>query len=192
VTLLFFAHDGAWADPRDTPQRADPAAWRWWRPECDGWPPGGPMQRQNCVWWALDRLGDRLGGFARPGLAELTLASTTQVHVRILVTPRWCRFPFMAAADLQIGGLWTHPDARRQGLCRAAMIEALRCYALPGQRIWFLVDADNVASTSLIRSLGFALIGFGERSTPSGIAAIGQFRPSRSLPPIDGYRSDRA
>ncbi len=105
---------------------------------------------------------------------------------------RWYRFPFMAAADLQVGGLWTHPDARRQGLARAAMREALRGHARPGQRIWTLVDAGNIASVSLIRSLGYRLVGTGDRSAPGGIGAIGQFRLREPLCPVDGHGGDRS
>jgi RimJ/RimL family protein N-acetyltransferase len=188
MSVLFFVHDGVWAAAGWTIKPVSGADWRWWLPERDGPPRAGPMRAQNSVWWALDQLGKRLGGFAQPGLAELTLVNTTGVLARALVTPRWYRFPFMAAADLQIGEIWTRPDARRQGLARAAISEVLRFYARSGQRIWMLVDADNVASATLIRSLGFKLVGTGKRSRPGGIAAIGQFHLSTS----DGHPGDRA
>ena len=112
---------------------------RVWRPASDGFPPPGSRSLRNAVWWAFARLGL----FARPDFVEITLWRGGERLHRLIVTPRWLRFPFMAADDLQLGDLWTHPGARGQGLARAAIAIAHRRFA--GRRFWYLVRSDNTA-----------------------------------------------
>ncbi len=92
------------------------------------------------------------------------------------MTPRWFRFPFMALGDLQIGALWTEPDARRLGLARAAIAEAHRRHAAPGRCFWYVVDDGNPASISLAEACGYRLVGAGRRTRPLGVSGLGRFR----------------
>lgn len=182
MTFLFYRHDG------DAPVEAEPcdAVADWWRPAVDGLPVGGPTR--NLAWWGLARLGL----FADARFAELSLRRGGTVVHRLIVTPRWHRFPFMRPGDLQIGDLWTHPDARRQGLARDAVAEAHRMFGGAGTRFWYVVAADNRASVRLIRSCGYALVAQGARTAPLGIRAIGRFVPDRASAPDDAHLGDRA
>jgi RimJ/RimL family protein N-acetyltransferase len=116
-----------------------------------------------------------LGLFAEPGFVELTLWRDGRRLHRLIVTPRWFRFPFMGSGDLQLGDLWTDPAARGQGLARAAITEALRL-ARHADRVWYLVDARNDASARLAESVGFQLYGAGRRTRPLGLHLAGRFR----------------
>lgn len=145
---------------------------RVWRPSVDGLPSRGSRRLDNLVWWAFSRLGV----FSRPDFAEVTLwQGGRRVH-RLVVTPRWYRFPFMDADDLQIGGLWTDPRSRREGLARAAIAEAHRLAAGHGGQLWYAVEASNGASIALAESCGYRLAGAGRRTRPFGIGLVGRFR----------------
>lgn len=165
MTFLFYRCDGA--VPVE-PAPCDVAS-EWWRPSIDGLPVGGPAR--NLAWWGLTRLGL----FADERFAELSLRRGDTVVHRLIVTPRWYRFGFMAEGDLQIGDLWTHPDARRQGFARKAIAEAHRVFGRAGTRFWYVVAAENSASAALAESCGYRFVGEGRRTAPLGIRAAGRF-----------------
>jgi GNAT superfamily N-acetyltransferase len=123
------------------------------------------------AWYAFDHLGL----FASDAFEELALWRNGRLLHRLLVTPRWFRFPFMADADLQIGSLWTAPEARRLGLARAAIAEAHRRNAAPGRCFWYLVDDENRASIRLAEACGYRMVGVGRRTRRLGVRALGQF-----------------
>jgi ribosomal protein S18 acetylase RimI-like enzyme len=148
---------------------------RIWSPRRDGLPPLGPRLGENLAWFAIDRLGL----FASDGFEELSIWKGGRMAHRLVVTPCWLRFPFMAPGDLQLGGLWTAPEARRTGLATAAVAEACRRHARPGRRFWYVVDETNAASIALAEACGFRLAGTGRRTRPLGLSAIGRFELER-------------
>jgi len=150
----------------------DAVSIRIWQPARDGFPSRVSLRVANLAWWALARIGV----FARDDFAELTIWREKQLLHRLIVTPRWYRFPFMAPGDLQLGALWTHPDARGRGLARAAIGEALRRFGGQGVRFWYVVDSTNGRSIRLIESCGFGLVGTGRRTHPLGLRLFGRFR----------------
>jgi RimJ/RimL family protein N-acetyltransferase len=182
MSFLFYRHDG------DAPVEAAPcdAEPRWWYPGVDGFPVHGPPR--NLAWWGLSRAGMLAGD----RFAELSLCRGGRVVHRLIVTPRWHRFPFMREGDLQIGDLRTYPDARRQGLARHAIAEAHRAFATPGTRFWYVVATDNRASVRLIESCGYRLVGEGRRTVPLGVHAIGRYVLDHASAAGDPHRRDRA
>lgn len=145
---------------------------RSWRPAVDGLPPRRAGRRENLAWFALQKAGL----FASDDFEELSVWRGERMLHRMLVTPRWRRFPFMGESDLQLGGLWTDPEVRRIGLASAAISEAHRRRAAPGRRFWYVVEEANAASVAVAESCGYRLIGTGRRTRPLGLAALGQFR----------------
>lgn len=151
---------------------------RCWQPLVDGYPPRGSRNIANRFWWALAKGG----GFAAPTFAEIRIEENDRVLHRLIVSPRWYRFPFMAAQDLQIGAIWTSPDARRRRLARAAITEAHRRFGADGTRFWYVTEARNAASEALARSCGYELVATGRRTRRFGSRLLGQYV-------IDGYVS---
>lgn len=137
------------------------------------WTPSLRPELARCmaVW-----LQNRLGLFADGRFAELSLWRDDELVHRLIVTPRWHRFPFMERGDLQLGELWTNPAHRRKGFALAAMNEAHRLFGGPGQRFWYVTDADNLRSAALARSAGYEQVGTGQRTSPAGIRLLGQFK----------------
>jgi RimJ/RimL family protein N-acetyltransferase len=168
VTILFYA-----AEPAERPLDRPPldADVRLWCPHTDGLPRRCPRYATNLCWWAADRLG----AFASHDFTELSLWRGDRMLHRLVVTPRWYRFPFMAPDELQIGALWTDPSERGRGLARAAIMEAHRL-AAHATRLWYLVDAGNLPSIALIESCGYRCIGTGRRTRPLGLTPAGRFR----------------
>jgi RimJ/RimL family protein N-acetyltransferase len=164
VTIHFYRRDPG--DPMMAEGLPPTTDLRLWTPE------DGVTHLRHLPWWLLHRLG----GFARPGFAALEIERNGQVLHRLIVTPRWYRFPFMVPADLQIGGLWTHPAARRLGLARMAIAEVQRQFGDPGTRFWYITDSRNIASVRTAEAAGFRLIGTGRRTRPFGLRLLGQYR----------------
>ena len=112
---------------------------RTWQPGRDG-PPRRPIS--NFFWWGLAKAG----AFSRPGFTEFCIDEAGKRLHRLIVTPRWYRFPFMAADDLQIGDVWTCPKSRRQQLARIGIAEVHRRFADEPGAFWYVTAADNAAS----------------------------------------------
>lgn len=171
MTVLFYrrAAGPSCADALGLPPGLD---LRSWRPAVDGAPPRRGRSGENLAWFAFQHMGL----FASDGFEELSIWRGERLLHRLVVTPRWLRFPFMTAEDVQIGGLWTDPQARRSGLASAAIAEAHRRHAAPGRRFWYVVDEANAASIGLAQARGYRLIGTGRRTRPLGLAALGRFQ----------------
>ena len=144
---------------------------RSWRPAYDGPPPRGPHFRENLVWFAFDQLGL----FGSRAFEELQVWRDGRLAHRLIVTPRWFRFPFMGRDDLQIGALWTDPQARRLGLARAAIAEAHRRHAAQAGGFWYVADDANPASAGLAEACGYRRVGVGRRTRRLGLRVLGQF-----------------
>jgi RimJ/RimL family protein N-acetyltransferase len=123
------------------------------------------------VWWLLARTG----AFARGGFTEICIEQDGRLVHRLIVTPAWFRFPFMSPRDLQIGDVWTAPDARRKQLARTAIGEAHRRFAGEGACFWYVTDAANAASAALAKSCGYQLVATGRRTRPIGTSLFGQY-----------------
>lgn len=143
---------------------------RVWSPGRDGAPPPGSRRVSNRVWWAFERLAL----FSRSGFLELTIWREGRLAHRLIVTPRWARFPFMSASDLQVGDVWTHPELRGQGLARLALA-TVQALTDPDDRLWYVVEDDNAASIRLAEAAGYRLVGAGRRTRPLGLAVFGRF-----------------
>ena len=133
---------------------------RCWRPDRDGYPPPRSRRISNLVWWAFAEAGR----FSRPGFAEICLEREGRLLHRLIVTPAWHRFPFMAPEDLQIGDVWTSVAARRKHLARLAIAETHRLFASEQARFWYVTDAKNEPSQALARSCGYRLVAIGRRT----------------------------
>jgi RimJ/RimL family protein N-acetyltransferase len=150
----------------------DAADLRLWRPGENGFPPSGSHRFKNVIWW----LFCRLGVFARPDFIELTIWFHGKLAHRLVVTPRWWRFAFMASEDLQIGDLWTAPAMRGRGLAQCAIAAAHRAMLGSTPRVWYVTDEANIESVRLAESCGYTLVGTGTRTAPLGFGALGRFR----------------
>jgi len=168
VIVRFYQLDGAEAAPQPL---ASDMQLSWWQPERDGLPGRGSRRLVNYLWWALARAG----GFSRPDFAELRIERAGRLVQRLIVTPRWYRFPFMGPTDLQIGDVWTAPDARRQQLARLAVAQASQRFAAGGTTIWYVTEEGNDASAALARACGFRQVAVGHRAPRFGTALFGQY-----------------
>jgi RimJ/RimL family protein N-acetyltransferase len=171
VTILFYRRDVG-GEELSTAAIPTDATVRIWRPSEHGFPPRDSLRVRNIIWWGFSSV--RL--FARRDFTELTIWREDRLLHRLIVTPRWYRFPFMERGDLQLGDLWTCPNERGRGLARAAVAETHRHFAARAERFWYVVDAKNEVSVRFIESCGYRLVGTGERTSPFGLRALGRFR----------------
>jgi GNAT superfamily N-acetyltransferase len=93
--------------------------------------------------------------FATEWLPVVIVAtSSVRVGKEIVVGYIW---PVSAASSVHVRHLAVRPDARRQGIAKALMVEAARVHRAQGKTSWWLnVKPENVAAIALYQSLGFA------------------------------------
>ena len=123
------------------------------------------------VWWIFHHC--RLFSNRDYGIL-VVLQDDTPVHWSI-ITPRYFRFPFMSAIDLQIGNTWTATALRGEGIASAALLHITDTLHLPGRCFWYLTDVSNLASQRVAEKAGFKLVGVGKRTHRFGIRAFGSF-----------------
>lgn len=118
--------------------------------------------------------------FANRDFSVLLISQGSLLVHRACLFPAHFRFPFMAARDLQIAGLWTHPALRGRGLGLLALAEILRRYG--GRTLWYLVREENTASIRLAEKAGLRLVGRGRRRKRLGLRVLGYFHLDGQVP----------
>lgn len=121
------------------------------------------------VWWLFNYVGI----FRNDQYRIFLFKEQGKVVHRSCLFPPFFRFPFMAAADVQVGDIWTVETKRGQGLSKAMLKHIMSLY--PNTRIWFLCESANQASANLARSAGMQLHGVGRREARFGIGLFGRF-----------------
>ena len=103
------------------------------------------------------------------------------VH-RSCVFPGYFRFPFMSAADLQVGDIWTSPEMRHKGLAAYALASIINSHAT-NTRIWYLTTKENAVSIKLAEKCEFKAYAWGKRRNQISSSWIAEFDISSSPPP---------
>lgn len=167
--IQFFARATADAPP----QPELPTGYRveYWRPRGATWRPAGMPWMPAAFWTVLHHLR----AFSNPDYGMVLIRRGDAIAHHLLVTPRWYRFPFMAAGDVQIGAVATNPAHRGLGLAKAGIAAACRTWDAPGRRVWYLVEPDNIPSIRAATACGFSLVGQGRKRPRFGTPALGQY-----------------
>jgi RimJ/RimL family protein N-acetyltransferase len=143
--------------------------WRMWRPALWDPIPAGLPFLPFFVWW----LFHQFRVFANRGYAILLISQAGRVVHRSVLTPKYFRFPFMSAGDLQIGDTWTDQAHRGKGLATFAVQAAL---ASADQRTyWYIVERANASSIRVVEKIGFTLVGTGTRKSRFGVRSLGVY-----------------
>jgi RimJ/RimL family protein N-acetyltransferase len=142
-----------------------------WRPTPAEARVPGDDRRVPLVWWAMHYA--RL--FANQDYCQLVIQHGRELVHRSAVFPRYLRFPFMSAVDLQIGDTWTHPAHRGRGLARTAIQEILHAFAEHDRTVWYITDSANTASVRAALSGGLRPRGQCLRTTRFGLRVFGAF-----------------
>ncbi|HEX4695439.1 GNAT family N-acetyltransferase [Sphingomonas sp.] len=144
---------------------------RIWQPASRGLPPSGSRTFDNYIWW----LFTRLRVFATNEFTELTVWQDGRKVHRLVVSPRWHRSPFMGSDDLEVGNMWTLPEARGQKLAHTIIGEAHRLFSDRERRWWWLTEVDNAPSVAIAARCRYRPIGAGCKTRPLGIGIWGQY-----------------
>ena len=92
--------------------------------------------------------------------AVIMYSGTRLVHYSAF-TPRYFRFPFLTARDVQVGDTWTEPSYRGRGLAKRSLRQLVILLSEPGRSIWYVVEDTNRASVKVAEDCGFHLAGVG-------------------------------
>lgn len=122
--------------------------------------------------------------FSNGGYGRLFAYDRGVVVHRSTIFPRWARYPFMGADDLQIGNVWTHPQYRGRGLAKEAFDKIITDNAKPDRTFWYIVSDDNNASMSAAMAVGFIPAGVGFRRKRFGVKLLGFFEITEDPPAI--------
>ena len=131
-----------------------------WRPSIIRVKPKGLPLYPFIVWWVFHHLSI----FSNKNY-HIYLAYTDEnrlVH-RSCVFPKYFRFPFMAEQDLQVGDTYTEDDFRGRGLAKFVLQNALADQSSSVNRLWYVVEDDNLPSIRVVEKSGFIRYGVGER-----------------------------
>lgn len=167
--FLFYRLDSGCGAPAKLP---DGFRFEYWRPSLRHPLAPGLSPFAGAVWLAFKVL--QL--FANRDYASGVVWHGDRVAHVTMVFPRFFRFPFMSAPDVQFGALFTHPDFRRRGLAPFAVQELARLLAQPRRRFWYVTHETNTASQQVAARLGFVLVGRGDRLRRLGLHAIGCYQ----------------
>jgi RimJ/RimL family protein N-acetyltransferase len=167
--LLFFVSDPQ-SERKDPNERGSTVSWQLWRPSLTRVVPPGNPTWPFVAWWAFHML--RL--FESAEYCVLLCFENGILAHRSCVFPRYYRFPFMAADDLQVGDVWSAPESRNKGFARSALTKAIARF--PGRRIWYVCDGSNPASITVAQKAGLRLHAVGTRTKRLGLDLLGQFR----------------
>ncbi|MFZ1086543.1 MAG: GNAT family N-acetyltransferase [Terracidiphilus sp.] len=142
-----------------------------WRPSLLNLKARGTPSLPFVMWWIFHMLYI----FPNRNYSLLLIRHNGRVVHRSVVTPRYFRFPFMAASDILVGGTWTDPKERGKGLATNAL-ESITSDCFSGPRTcWYVVEAHNSASIRVAEKSGFTLSGTGIRTLPFRQSALGQY-----------------
>jgi GNAT superfamily N-acetyltransferase len=173
--VLFFRLDGSsWAgESRLAASRMQNGgtAVTFWTPSLSS--PFPPGRRDPRIWSYSLLHALRQFGCADYSMVTLKDNSGSIAHSS-MVMPAFARFPFMGQRDLQIGATETDPAFRGRGLAVRAIDEAIAHFGRD-RTYWYLTEAANAASVSVIRKTGFTLAGTGGKNPRLGFQAIGYY-----------------
>lgn len=140
-----------------------------WRP---GWrailPP--TLGAKFVLWWLFHRLCI----FRNRNYAVLIVLHNERPVHRTCLIPKYFRWPFMRADDLQVSSTWTDPGHRNLGLARFALEHAVRHWSEKGRAFWYVTHADNAASVAVCSNAGFSLKNMGRRTRRWGLRLLGK------------------
>jgi len=138
------------------------------------WPPGARDSWQYLAWFLI-----YLRKTAPLRAVVIEHVATRRVAHLTLLHPSYFRFPFMEAADLQVGGLWTEPEHRRRGLAIAAVVRALELAAHSSGQVWYVVARQNFPSVALAEKLNFKRELEADRTSHLGLKLLGAYNVVR-------------
>ncbi|MFB6340430.1 hypothetical protein ACE1ET_01850 [Saccharicrinis sp. FJH62] len=81
------------------------------------------------------------------------------VHSSVCL-PKFFKFPFMNAHDLEIGPCWTSPNHRGKALYPATLIFIIKEFSGIYSKLYIMSGINNIASQKGIEKAGFSLIGY--------------------------------
>lgn len=143
-----------------------------WRPTWRSWRPPGFSEAR----WAIWAFAHHARAFRNREFAVQVLTFEGDAVHRACVFPRCARFPFMGMDDLQFGDVWTENRWRGRHLATWSLSALVHQYQAAGRSIWYLTNADNIASVKLIERSGFQRVGTGDRERPFGVSLLAQYR----------------
>ena len=166
-------------DAGDPPGAAPPGYdCRIWTPAEGGLRPPGVTEKAFAVW----RLFHALGVFSNREYGVFVAYHGDALAHRSGIFPRYFRFPFMGADDLQIGDTWTAPEHRGRGLSSYALRRIMSERKNPGRAFWYLEEQGHAPSIRAAEKAGTRRAGEGRRTKRLGLSLLGRYVMDRRDP----------
>ncbi|MDQ6706496.1 MAG: GNAT family N-acetyltransferase [Acidobacteriota bacterium] len=182
TVICFFTHPGGLSSqPESLP---DGYRCEIWRPRWTNITPDGFPLFPYAVWWICHIIGI----FRNRQYAVFLIYSGHSLAHRSVIFPKYFRFPFMTAQDLQIGDTWTSDEHRGKGLASYALRQIVRMETRMGRKLWFVAEEQNARSLHVAESAGFRKAGVGVRTKRFGIRLLGSYIVEELFPEPLGAR----
>ena len=117
-------------------------------------------------------LAHRLGLFPNKDYSAVIIKDNDKFVLKMLVVPRYFKWPFMGPNDLQFIYGTTNPDYRRLGVARIAMDIAISHLSTDGRKFWGVISEDNQPSIKWVEKVGFLYVGKIEERKLLGIPLL--------------------
>lgn len=86
--------------------------------------------------------------------------------------PKFFKFPFMKACDIEIGPSWTDKNFRGKGIFPSVIQYIIENFKKEGRDFYILIHSTNKASLNAIQKTGFELCGTGYKTNKLGIYKV--------------------
>lgn len=117
-------------------------------------------------------LAHQLGYFPNKDYSAVIIKDGNKFVLKMLIVPRYYKWPFMGPNDLQFAYGTTNPDYRRLGVAKIAMDIAISQLAAKGRKFWGIISEDNTPSIKWVEKVGFKYVGKIEHHNVRGISFL--------------------
>lgn len=180
--IVFYTMTGTWTAEQAAAlarleARSSNLYCEYWRPSTKALRPPGSPHRAYYVYSIAGSLGLFRG--THFGAVTLRDGAGNLRHCSMTV-PRYARFPFMKADDVQIGATWTDDAWQGQGLATRSLLEAAKRFSNGRRVLWYLCETGNLASQKVAERAGFHRVGVGRRKCRLGLRLLGYYAINNS------------
>ena len=130
-----------------------------WTPSIRSWKPKDKPGK-----YRLFALFHWFGVFSNSDYSAICLRQNGALKASMLVVPRYYRWPFMGANDLQFTYVVTQTTERGKGWGTILLSQGVRIFRKKNRGIWYVTDTHNIASQRLAEKVGFKRVGEAEKN----------------------------
>ena len=104
-------------------------------------------------------LAHKIGYFPNKDYSAVIIKDNDNFVLKMLVVPKYFKWPFMGPNDLQVMYITTNSKYRRLGVADIALSVAVNRLAANRRKFWAIIDENNIPSLNCFKKAGFVYAG---------------------------------